>query len=290
MTTVLAQFNDYVFRRAGWRIGGRPAAWFGALGLALVLFVAIFAPELTHSLPLDMVAQPYQWPDFHSADVLGTDTLGRDLWSGIAWGARVSMRIGLEAGLAGAAVGLLAGCVAGYCGGWIDNAIMRVAELFQVMPSLLFTLVLVIILQSAVGSIVLGIAATSWPGVARLARGEARRLRHAEFVEAAFVMGMRGWRIVAVHIVPNALMPVVAMLPVLVGHAILVEAAISFLGLGDPNIVSWGSMIGQGRDQLRTAWYMSAEPGVAIVFLVICLGLVGRALNDWINPRAGTLR
>ncbi len=267
----------------------RPRAWLGGLGLLLVVAIAVFAPLLAGDDPQAMVARPYLFPGQDIAHFLGTDTLGRDIWAGIAYGARLSLRIGLTTGLLTALIGLLIGAVAGYFGGWVDNQLMRLTELFQIMPSLIFTLVLVIILGPTVNTLTLGIAATSWPNVARLSRGEARRLRNSDFIQAAHVMGMSDYRILIVHILPNALMPVVAMLAMLVGHAILTEAALSFLGMGDPNVVSWGSMIGQGRDVLRSAWYMSAIPGVAIFFTVASLSLLGGAINDWINPQRGRL-
>ncbi|PUA18700.1 ABC transporter permease [Glaciimonas sp. PCH181] len=267
-----------------------PGAWIGAVGLLLLLALALGADSLTGANPLDMVARPYLWPGQEHAYPLGTDMLGRDIWSGITHGARVSLRIGLQAGLLASGIGLLVGCAAGYFGGRIDNLLMRVTELFQVMPSLIFTLVLVVILKPTVASITLGIAATSWPQVARLSRGEARRLKRSDFIEAALVMGMGDLRIIFTHILPNALMPVIALLALLVGHAILTEAAIAFLGLGDPNVVSWGSMIGSGRDELRTAWYMTAEPGAAILLTVAALNLLSSGLNQWLNPRSGSLR
>jgi len=264
--------------------------WFGATGLTVVIAVALLAPWITGSDPTAMIARPYLAPGVSAAHFLGTDTLGRDIWSGIAWGARVSLSIGLAAGLATALVGLLVGAIAGFYGGWLDNQLMRITELFQIMPSLLFTLVLVLILGPTVYTLTLGIAATSWPNVARLSRGEARRLRHLDFVDAARVMGMPEINILWVHILPNVLMPVVAMLAMLVGHAILTEAALSFLGMGDPNVISWGSMIGQGRDVLRSAVYMSAIPGAAIFFTVASLSCLGRAINDAVNPQRGRLQ
>lgn len=212
----------------------------GACGVLVITAIALMAPWIAANEPTAMIARPYLWPGENAGHWLGTDTLGRDIWSGIAWGARLSITLGFAAGLLTALVGLLVGAVAGYYGGWLDNQLMRVTELFKIMPSLIFTLVL-------------GITATAWPNVARLARGEARRLRDLDFVLAARVMGMRRSHILFSHILPNVLMPVVAMLAMLVGHAILTEAALAFLGMGDPNVISWGSMIGQGRDVLRSA-------------------------------------
>ncbi|MEG3130827.1 ABC transporter permease [Pantoea cypripedii] len=267
-----------------------PAGWCGAFGLLLVVAIALLAPWITGSDPTAMIARPYLAPGQNAAHLLGTDTLGRDIWSGIAWGARLSLSIGLAAGLMTAVLGLLIGSFAGFYGGWVDNQLMRITELFQIMPSLLFTLVLILILGPTVSTITLGIAATSWPNVARIARGEARRLRHLDFVQAGKVMGMRDSHILLVHILPNVLIPVVAMLAMLVGHAILTEAALAFLGMGDPNVISWGSMIGQGRDVLRSAGYISAIPGIAIFFTVASLSLLGRAINDVINPQRGRLQ
>ncbi|MES2188044.1 MAG: ABC transporter permease [Pseudomonadota bacterium] len=246
---------------------------------------AVLAVPLAGKDPLAMVARPYLWPGTDMAHPLGTDMLGRDLLAGILHGARFSLLIGLAAGLLAALFGLLVGSVAGYCGGAIDALLMRVTDIFQTMPSLVFTIVLVVILRPTVGSIVLGIAVTSWPNIARLVRAEALRLRHSEFVQAAAVQGLGDLRIIGIHILPNVLSPAVVMASILVGHAILTEASLSFLGLGDPNIASWGSMIGSGREVLRTAWYMTAIPGVAIFLTVIALNLIGNALNDLLNPR-----
>ncbi len=274
-------------RLTGWQISREAIA--GGTGILLMVLVAILAPWISGNDPTAMIARPYMWPMVTPHHWLGTDTLGRDIWTGIAWGSRLSLSLGLFTGLLTALVGLLVGATAGYYGGWVDNLLMRITELFQVMPSLLFTLVLVLILGPEVHTLVLGIAATGWPNVARLARGEAQRLKGLDFVLAARTMGMSHARILQLHIIPNLLMPVVALLAMLIGHAILTEAALSFLGMGDPNIVTWGSMIAQGRDVLRSAWYISAIPGIAIFLTVASLSLVGRAVNKAINPQRGRL-
>lgn len=258
--------------------------WAGIVMLAAVIAGALLANHYSDD-PLAMVATPFQWPGQDPAFPLGTDMMGRDLAAGLLAGARVSLVIGMEAGIAAALFGLIVGAVSGYFGGWVDDVLMRLAEVFQIMPSLLFTIVVVIVLQPSINSIVAGIAVTSWPQVARLVRAEALRLRHAEFVQAAVVIGMRPWRIVLAHIVPNTLSPAVVMTSILAGNAILTEAVLAFLGLGDPNVVSWGSMIGAGRDALRSAWYMTAIPGAAIFVTVLALNLLGNGLNDLLNPR-----
>lgn len=266
------------------RIPRGVSLWAGMLMLLAVIVGALAAGHYSDD-PLAMVATPFEWPGQDAAFPLGTDMMGRDLAAGLLAGARVSLVIGLEAGIAAAMFGLIVGAVSGYFGGWIDDVLMRLAEVFQIMPSLLFTIVVVIVLQPSISSIVAGIAVTSWPQVARLVRAEALRLRHAEFVQASIVFGMRPWRIVLSHIVPNTLSPAVVMTSILAGNAILTEAVLAFLGLGDPNVVSWGSMIGAGRDALRSAWYMTAIPGAAIFFTVLALNLLGNGLNDLLNPR-----
>lgn len=252
--------------------------------LATVVLASLLADQLSSGDPLDMVGRSFLWPGTDRAHPLGTDMLGRDLFAGLIHGGRFSLLVGLQAGLLAALLGLVAGSVAGYLGGWVDALLMRATDIFQTMPSLLFTIVLVVILQPSVYSIVFGIAITGWPNIARLVRAEALRLRHAEFVEAAQVQGLTRLRILLVHVLPNTLAPAIVLISALVGHAILTEASLSFLGLGDPNIVSWGSMIGAGREVLRTAWYMTAIPGLAIFATVMALNLVGNDLNDRLNP------
>lgn len=257
-------------------------------GLALMLLIlgaALLAPLLAGADPLDIVASPFLWPGQDAANPLGTDMMGRDIFAGILFGARVSLQIGLLAGVLASIAGLLVGAVAGYFGGWVDDVLMRVTEVFQTMPALLFTIVLVVVLQPTIGSIVLGLAVTSWPQVARLVRADTLRLRQSDFVLAGIGLGMRDSAIIARHILPNVLPAAVVMISILAGNAILTEAVLAFLGLGDPNAVSWGSMIGSGREALRTAWYMTAIPGAAVFVTVIGLNLLGNGLNDCLNPR-----
>ncbi|NMN59907.1 peptide/nickel transport system permease protein [Xanthobacter sp. SG618] len=269
----------------GYRFLRSRTALAGSIGLALVAGAALFAGQIFPGDPLDMVARPFIWP-FTSAEYpLGTDMLGRDILIGLVYAARVSLAVGLAAAGLAVALGVVFGALSGYFGGWVDQVLTRITEVFQTMPPLVFVVVVVAILTPSVSSIVLGIAVTSWPQVARLVRAEALRLRDAEFVQAARVMGMGHFRIILTHILPNAISPVVVAGSILVASAILTEAALSFLGLGDPNLISWGSMIGSGREVLRTAWYMTALPGLAISLTVMALNLLGNGLNDVLNPR-----
>ncbi|MFT4068094.1 ABC transporter permease [Paraburkholderia sp.] len=266
------------------RVAQSPSLSVGVLLLAAICVLAIGAPYFTHNDPLDMVGTPFTWPRTDPAFPLGTDMMGRDMFSGIAYGARVSLEIGVAAGLLATLGGLLIGAVAGFYGGLVDDVLMRVAELFQTMPALLFTIVLVVVVQPSVMTIVLGVALTNWPQVARLVRADALRVGRAEFVQAATVIGMSRPRIVLTHVLPNVATSAIVMMSILAGNAILTEAVLSFLGLGDPNVITWGSMIGSGREALQTAWYMTALPGCAVLVTVLSLNLIGNGLNDLANP------
>ncbi len=262
-----------------------PAAMAGVVLLAFMLVLALAAPRLYPGDPLDMVAQPLLWPGQDPASPMGSDSMGRDVMAGMAHGARVSLAVGVVAAVLSLVIGVLVGATAGYFGGRIDDVLVRITELFQTMPSFLFVIVVVAIGQPSVPMIAFAIGLASWPVIARLVRAEFRTLRETEFVLAARSQGFSHARIIFQEMLPNALPPVIVTTSVLVASAILIESALSFLGMGDPNAVSWGSMIGQGRELLRTAWFLTALPGAAIVLTVLALNLVGDGLNDAFNPR-----
>ncbi len=263
-----------------------PTGIAGLLILVVVLASALLAPVLFPDDPLDMVTRPFVWPMTNWNYPFGSDSLGRDMLAGVAYGARVSMLVGVSSTIIGLAIGVLIGSSAGYFGGRLEDVLMRVTEIFQTFPPFLLVIVLVAIVQPSVASITLAIGIVSWPTIARLVRAEFRSLRGRDFVLAAEGLGCSNVRIVFREILPNAMAPVIVTASVLVATAMLMESALSFLGLGDPNLVSWGSMIGEGRDQLSTAWYMVAIPGTALMLSVLALNLVGDALNDALNPRA----
>lgn len=264
----------------------RSAAFGGGVLLAVALS-GIFAGVLFDADPLDMVGRPYTWPFTDRLHPLGTDMLGRDILVGLVYAARVSLAVGFAAGALSTIVGVSLGVLAGYFGGWTDVLISRITEVFQTMPPLILAVVVVTVLSPSVGSIVCGIGIASWPQIARIVRAETLRLRDSEFVQAAVSVGEGHLRIVVGHILPNAMPQIVVTGSILVASAILTEAALSFLGLGDPNEISWGSMIGAGRDAMRTAWYMTALPGLAISCVVVSLNLLADGLNDVLNPRVG---
>jgi peptide/nickel transport system permease protein len=251
--------------------------------LALVGAVALLAPVLFPGSPFRRVDRPFAPP--FGRHLLGTDVLGRDVSAGIAHGARTSLTIGVVATSVAVAVGTVMGGLAGYYGGRIDDLLMRTTEFFQTIPTFLFAILLVAILAPSVWSIVFAIAVVNWPTVARLVRGEFLATRGREFVQACVGLGMRDARVIFRHVLPNCLSSIIVTGSLIVGTAILTESALSFLGLGDPNVMSWGFMIGAGRTFLRSAWWLCTIPGVAILLTVLAINLVGEGLNDALNPR-----
>ncbi len=267
------------------RFARNKAAAAGVVILLVVIVMAFAAPALYPGSPWDMVAEPFLAPGADHAYPLGSDMMGRDLAAGVFHGARVSLLIGMVATLVALILGVSIGAVAGYYGGWVDDVLMRFTEIFQTIPAFIFAIVLVAIFQPTVTNIVLAIGTVSWPPVARLTRGEFLALRNREFVQACIAMGMGDLRIIVVHILPNALAPIIVTGSLMVATAILTEAGLAFLGLGDPNVMTWGTIIGAGREVLRSAAYVTALPGIAVLFTVLALNLVGEGLNDALNPR-----
>ena len=258
----------------------------GVLGVAIlvvVVAVAALAPVLFPGSPFRRVDRPFSPP--FGRQLLGTDVLGRDVAAGIAHGARTSLTIGMLATSAAVLVGTAIGGLAGYYGGRIDDMLMRTTEFFQTIPTFLFSILLVAILAPSVWSIVFAIAVVNWPTVARLVRGEFLAMRGREFVQACICLGMTDGRVIFRHILPNCLSPIIVTGSLIVATAILIESALSFLGLGDPNVMSWGFMIGAGRTFLRSAWWLCTIPGVAILSTVLAINLVGEGLNDALSPR-----
>ena len=259
------------------------AAVFGLFILVGVVGLALIAPFLYSQSPFRVVSKPFLPP--FGEYIFGTDVLGRDVSAGIAHGARTSLLIGILATVMAVVVGTLVGGFAGYYGGLTDDILMRITEFFQTIPSFIFAIVLVAILKPSIESIIIAVGAVSWPPIARLVRGEFMSMRNREFVQACLVMGMGDLRVIFQQILPNTISPIIVTGSLMVASAILIESALSFLGLGDPNIMSWGFMVGAGRTHLRTAWWLCAIPGIAILLAVLAINLVGEGLNDALNPR-----
>lgn len=253
--------------------------------LTLVIATAILAPFLFPQSPWKMVQRPFLPPFTQDGLPLGTDALGRNVLSGLAHGAYVSLLVGLVSTIVALAIGVPVGAAAGYFAGRTDDALMRFTEFFQTIPSFALAIVLLAIFQPSLTFVIIAISIVSWPPVARLVRGEVLSLRTREFVEAASLSGLGNLQIILRHILPNALPPIIVLASLMVAQAILLESSLSFLGLGDPNIMSWGYMIGAARTVIRTAWWLSFLPGMAILLTVLALNLIGEGLNDALNPR-----
>ena len=262
-----------------------PAGMIGLLLLLAVLGAALSADWLFPRDPLSLAGRPLQWPGQNPRLPLGTDNLGRDIASFIFHGARVSLLIGLAASAVAVGIGVLVGAVAGFYGGWVDDLLMRITEAFQTVPNFILLLVLVAVFGSELSVITVAIGLVGWTAPCRLVRAEFLSLRNREFVLAARGLGMRDARLILGEVLPNAAPPVIVYASVVMAVAILLESALAFLGLSDPNIASWGNMIGAGRSVLRTEWYVSAIPGLAILTTVLAFSLVGQGLNDALNPR-----
>ena len=268
-----------------WRLYRRNySAVAGLAILAAIIALAATAHFFFPDDPFKLAGRPMS-PPATGGFLLGSDSLGRDVAAGIAHGAKTSLLIGLVATLVAVGFGALMGGLAGYYGGWIDDLLMRTTEMFQTIPSFVFAILLVAIMKPSIESIVIAIAVVSWPAVARLVRGEFLSLRNREFVQACHTLGMGDLRIMLGEILPNCLSPIIVTGSLMVATAILIESGLSFLGLGDPNIMSWGFLIGAGRTVLRSAWWVCTFPGLAILVTVLAINLVGEGFNDALNPR-----
>ena len=266
------------------RFSRNRSALLGLVILIAVVFVASIASIIYPEDPFRLAGKPLSGPGLNGF-ILGSDSLGRDVASGIAHGAKTSLLIGLIATLAAVFIGIIFGAFAGYYGGRIDDLLMRITEIFQTIPSFVFAILLVAIMKPSIESIVIAITVVSWPGVARLVRAEFLSIKNREFVQACHTLGMGDLRIMLREILPNCLSPIIVIGSLMVATAILIESGLAFLGLGDPNIMSWGFQIGAGRTMLRSAWWVCTFPGIAILITVLAINLVGEGLNDALNPR-----
>jgi peptide/nickel transport system permease protein len=262
-----------------------PLALTGLFILLATALVAVFAGQIAPGDPLDMAGLPLQWSGDDPEHLLGTDSLGRDVFLGMVHGSRASLMVGLSAAATSLAIGVVVGAVGGYFGGVVDNVLVRVTELFQTVPAFLLVIVLVAIYTPTLGVIQLAIGLAAWPEIARLVRAEFRVLRDSDFVLAARASGFGAGHIIVREVLPNALPPLIVTSSILIASAILTESGLSFLGMSDPNVVSWGGMIGANREHIGSAWFLTALPGAAIALVVLAFNLLGDGLNDALNPR-----
>jgi len=252
--------------------------------LFCVVVAAFFGPMLYPTDPFEMVWAPFTPPGVDGF-VLGTDYLGRDMLAGLLNGGRVSLTIGLVAALMSVFIGITFGALAGFYRGLVEEVLMRITEFFQVLPTLLFSMVIVALFGASLTVVTLAIGIVSWTAVARITRAEFLRIRELEYVTASRAAGASNPVLIARVILPNALPPIIVQAALMVGSAILFEAGLAFLGLSDPNVVSWGQIIGSNRPYILDAGFTVTIPGLAIFVTVLSISLIGDGLNDALNPK-----
>lgn len=259
----------------------------GLIIVVLLYLLAVFAPFIAPYDPTaqqDLVETSYLSPS--SDYLLGTDIFGRDILTRIIYGARISLAIGFVAVAISILLGTLLGAVAGYLGGWVDTVVMRGTDMVLAFPRLVLLILIIALFEPSLVLIILVLGLTQWPGTARIVRGEVLSLREREFIQAARALGMGRARVIFRHLVPNVLAPVIVAATLGIGNTIVLEAGLSFLGLGvQPPMPSWGNMVADGRQNLIGAWWVATFPGLAIVITVLAFNLAGDGLRDALDPR-----
>ncbi len=272
------------------RVAGSGAGRVGMALVGLLCVVAVLAPVLAPHDPteqIDIVTNRYSSPSPDHA--LGTDRFGRDVLSRVLYGARISLGIALLSVALAITLGTIVGAVAGYFGGRLDSVLMRGVDMLMAFPRLVLLLVLAAVFRPSMWLLVVVLGLTGWMGVSRLVRGQVLSLREQTFIEAGRALGFGHGRLLFLHILPNAVGPIIVAATLAVADTILMEAGLSFLGLGvQPPTASWGNMIAGGRDMLLDAWWIATFPGLAVVITVISFNLLGEGLRDVFDPRSRT--
>ena len=272
--------------REAWHVfRSNRAALFGLILLLTLAATMLLGPALYGVKATDIVAPPFKPPFIDPAVWLGTDYLGRDILAGMLIGGRATVLVGLSSAAVAVTIGVTIGALAGFFGGWVDTLLSRLTELFQVLPPLLFAMVLVTLFTPSLYVVIFAIGVVAWTGTSRLARSEFMRLRHMEYTHAARAMGAGPVRLMLREILPNAMPPLIVSATLIIGAAILFEAGLSFLGLSDANVMSWGMMIGSNRRNILECWWAVTFPGVGIFSTVLAFSLIGDGLNDAFNPK-----
>ena len=273
------------------RLARRRTALFGLAVVALVLLTAGAAPLISPFDPIeqkigDRLKPPGARDDAGRLHVLGTDHLGRDLLARIVHGARPALLVGFAAVAISGLLGLAAGLIAGYAGGWVDDALMRLADIQLAFPFILLAIAVIGVLGPSLGTIIAVIGVSSWVVYARVVRGAVLSLREREFVQAALALGGGDQRVLVRHILPNAITPWLVVATLDMARVIVIESALSFLGLGvQPPTPTWGGMLADGRVYISTAWWLATFPGLAILLTVLGINLFGDGLRDTLDPR-----
>ncbi|MDE0804794.1 MAG: ABC transporter permease [Acidimicrobiales bacterium] len=249
----------------------------------VVVAAGLLAPWLAPNDPFAVDGPPLASPSGRYP--MGTDALGRDLFSGIIFGARTAVIVAGITGIIVLVVGLLVGTVSGYIGGRVDDLLMRITEFFQVIPRFFTAIIVIALFGPGLDRLVLVLGFTSWSLLARVIRSEVLSLREREFVEAARADGASHVRIMTRELLPNAIPAAMVFVGLIMAQVLLIEASLGFLGLGDPNAMSWGFLASQAQQFLRVAWWMSVFPGLAIIVAVLGLNLLGDAVTDQVGGR-----
>lgn len=262
-----------------------PQLCFGTVIILLMVSSSLLAPWISPYDPTEVHVEKVLWPPCREHP-FGTDELGRDVLSRLIWGGRISLAVGLIAVGIATVIGLLLGALAGYYGGWIDEVIMRFVDVMLCFPTFFLILAVIAFLEPSMSNIMVVIGLTSWMGVARLVRAEFLSLKERGFVLAARAIGASSFRIIFSHILPNAMGPVLVWMVLGTGNAILVESALSFLGIGiQPPVPSWGNMLSSGKDYLEVAYWLSLFPGMAILVTVLGYNMLGEGIREMLDPK-----
>ena len=256
----------------------------GIMGLAALILIMLFAPCIATHDPMSYGAESLARPG-ESGHLLGTNHLGQDVFSMLVYGIRTSLKVAVISALISGMLGIIIGGIGGYLGGWTDTVISELINIFLMIPTFFLILLIIALFGNSIFNVMVVIGITSWTGNAKLMRAQALSLRERTFVKSAIALGETRTQILFKYILPNGVYPVVANTTRGMSGAILTEAALSFLGLGDPSIVSWGQMIYQGKPYLTTAWWISAFSGIAVILTVIFFYLLGDGLNHVLNPK-----
>ncbi|EEQ92837.1 ABC transporter permease [Brucella intermedia] len=281
------QANIQQLRRSWFKLLANTSAVFGLAVIVLLVLIAIFAPLIaTHDIGANNLAnrlQPPSWEHF-----FGTDELGRDIFSRLVYGSRITLYIVTLTAIIAAPIGLVVGTTAGYMGGWVDTALMRIVDIFLAFPSLVLALAFAAALGPGIENAVIAISLAAWPPIARLARAETLTIRSSDYVAAIRLQGASTMRVIAKHVVPMCIPSVVIRITLNMSSIILTAAGLGFLGLGaQPPSPEWGAMLSSGREFMMTSWWLAAVPGTAILLASLAFNLFGDGLRDVLDPRNG---
>lgn len=268
----------------------------GVIILLLVVICAVFSPWIVpydpnHVDTSNMLQPPFWQADGSFAHILGTDNLGRDILSRLIYGSRVSLVVGIMSVLIAGGIGVFFGLIAGYYGGIVDHIVMRLVDAFLAVPTILFCIVFLAVLNPGVLTLIFVIGVTSWVMYARIVRGDTLSIREREYVKAARTMGVSNLKIIKEHILPNVSSSIIVISTLSVASSIITESSLSFLGLGiQPPMISWGIMLSEGREYLATSWWLATLPGLAITITVLGIIFIGEWLRDVLDPNSQGLK